>query len=222
LHPKNNSADNSGTKHFFEIWEGRPLQISSAIDLALEDKDLGQHIDTARIGAAGHSAGGYTVLALAGAIPDMKNIYTHCATVNDAPFCSAEKREPGSREQEAAAFPKLTDARIKAIVAMAPVGAIFNAASMSSIHIPVRVYVAEKDEVLLNPYHGEFIHKNLPSAEYISVRNAGHYSFLEPFPKPLLPLVGPAGEDPPGFDRKQFHTKLDAEITAFFDDALKH
>ena len=45
-------------------WVRRPRQLSAALDRLLADPEFGPRIDPARIAAIGHSAGGYSVLAL--------------------------------------------------------------------------------------------------------------------------------------------------------------
>ena len=52
------------------------------------------------------------------------------------------------------------------------------------------------------------------------VPNAGHFSFLAPFPPAMVrPGFLPA-EDPPGFDRARFHAELGPEIERFLRRVL--
>lgn len=61
------------------------------------------------------------------------------------------------------------------------------------------------------------MHSLLPRAhEYVVVPGAGHYAFLAPFPPELKQKIGSPAEDPPGFDRAAFHSRLNAELLAFF------
>src|SRR5262245_30481395 len=62
-HPRRNGNDISGVG----VWVGRPKQVSRVIDAVLEDTALGSHIERRRIGVVGHSNGGFTALAVAGA-----------------------------------------------------------------------------------------------------------------------------------------------------------
>src|SRR5437762_6086854 len=64
-HPRGKHSDISGVG----VWVGRPKQVSRVIDALLEDTELGSHIQRERIGVVGHSNGGYTALAVAGAKP---------------------------------------------------------------------------------------------------------------------------------------------------------
>ena len=59
-------------------WQQRPRQMRAVLNRLLADPELGRRIDPARIGAVGHSAGGYTVLALIGARADLRLLAQHC------------------------------------------------------------------------------------------------------------------------------------------------
>ena len=68
-----------GPERYFDE---RPRQASRVIDAILADPAWKGQITTdsrgPRVGALGHSAGGYTVLALAGARPDLPRLRQHC------------------------------------------------------------------------------------------------------------------------------------------------
>jgi hypothetical protein len=52
-------------------------------------------------------------------------------------------------------------------------------------------------------------------ATLVVVEGAGHYAFLSPFPAAMqTPAFVPA-QDPPGFDREQFHRMMAPEIAEF-------
>jgi predicted dienelactone hydrolase len=75
-HPKDNYRDTSGVGSA-GVWSGRPRQVSRTIDRVLEDPAVGPKIARERIGVVGHSAGGYTALALAGAQPSVDTLVQH-------------------------------------------------------------------------------------------------------------------------------------------------
>ena len=91
---------------------------------------------------------------------------------------------------------------------MAPVGVYFNdEQSLSNVKVPLRIYRAEKDDVLRSPYHAEFLKEQLSlQSEYIVVKNAGHYAFIAPIPDSMEHEVGEVAIDPKGFDRVHFHS----------------
>src|SRR5262249_33610244 len=83
-HPRGRGNDVSGVG----VWVGRPKQVSQVIDAVLEDGMLGSHIERERIGVVGHSNGGYTALAVAGAQPSPSAPAAHCREhPDDARFC---------------------------------------------------------------------------------------------------------------------------------------
>ncbi|MBK9394130.1 MAG: hypothetical protein IPN40_09670 [Uliginosibacterium sp.] len=107
-----------------------PKQLSRVIDALLGDPAWRARIASdsqgPRVGALGHSMGGYTVLALAGAKPDSARYGTHCAQhrAEDPIFCGMGKASTPSASP-AAAMPALGDSRVRAVVALAPAGAMF-------------------------------------------------------------------------------------------------
>lgn len=222
MHPRDNFRDMSGVGSI-AVWTGRPRQVSRVIDRVLEDKALGPTIQRGRIGVVGHSAGGYTALAVAGAKPSMNALVQHCRGIpEDARFCSfggAAARKAGLRGGE---IPDVHDRRVRAIVLLAPVGALFTDEALSNLAVPVRIYGAERDGLTPVKYHAERLAKALaPGAEYILVKGAGHFSFVAGFPDALKNSVGEAGQDPKGFDRNAMHETLNPEIIAFLNQALK-
>jgi predicted dienelactone hydrolase len=118
----------------------------------------------------------------------------------------------------------LYDQRIKAAVLLAPVGVLFkDKKSLSKVKVPIRIYRAESDEVLRYPYHTESIKQKLTIIPgYIIVKNAGHYSFLSPFPDTMKNEIGAPAEDPEGFDRMNFHKSMNQEIVDFIFKSLQY
>ena len=117
----------------------------------------------------------------------------------------------------------LYDPRIKAAILLAPLGVLFkDKKSLSKVKAPIRIYRAEEDEVLRYPYHAESIRQKLTIIpEYTIVKNSGHYSFLSPFPNSIKNEIGVPAKDPEGFDRIQFHKKMNEEIVVFLSKSLR-
>jgi predicted dienelactone hydrolase len=224
-HPGDNSEDRS-------IWEKppgpffteRPRQASRVIDALLGDPEWNDRIasDTKgpRIGALGHSAGGFTVIALAGGKSDLSRIVEHCKKerADDPIFCGMGRT--GQSSQALPQIPPTTDKRVRAVVAMAPMGVVFTASSLAGIEIPTAVYAAEGDRWLVPRFHAGWIAKNVPRAEFHSIANAWHFAFMDRSSTPIPTPDGDAAADPPGFDRAAFLARLRGEVLAFFDNAL--
>src|SRR5262249_30424286 len=78
-HPGNNALEDY-TVEGMSLWWLRAVDVSTVIDAMLVDKTFGSLLDPARIGAAGHSLGGYTVLAAAGGISNPDLLQAFCGS----------------------------------------------------------------------------------------------------------------------------------------------
>ena len=221
LHPKNNFKNNEA-EGSVENWKNRPQHISASIDAILSNQNISKNLDIDKIAVVGHSAGGYAALAVSGGIADTTHIIDLCLSnsqINE-PFCGLVKEN----KTEKVKIENSHDQRIKAIVLMAPVGILFNSSnSLNMVDIPALLIRAEKDAELIEPYHAEVIAKNYKNRElltYCTVPNAGHYSFITPFPESIKSELGVVAEDPDGFDRDTFHELLSSDIVNFLDHAL--
>lgn len=201
-HPSNNRTDNSlaGT---VTILEQRPRDVRAAIDWAASTDGFGAAADVTRVGIVGHSLGGYTALALAGGRP--------AAFGHETP------------ERMARAVPVVPDDRIAAVVLLAPATPWFMAPeSLSAVRVPILMLTAEHD-----PHtpaaHAAFVLDGLPAGaavEHRVIGDAGHFSFLAPFPPEMARPGFPPAQDPPGFDRAAFHAVLYPDVAGFFERTL--
>lgn len=217
-HPRGKNNDISGVS----VWVGRPKQVSRVIDALLGDAELGSHIQRERIGVVGHSNGGYTALAVAGAKPSPAASIAHCRQhPDDSKFCSSGGAATREATRRVGDIPELRDPRVRAVVLMAPNTAPFTDDALAQVAVPVRVYGAERDDLTLVRYHAERLAKALPTrTEYVLVKRAGHFSFVASFPGVLKLVAGEAAQDPEGFDRDAMHEVMNSEIAEFFDRRL--
>jgi len=225
-HPGDNWQDRSLMEKSPErYFDERPRQASRVIDAILADPAWKDRIATdsqgPRVGALGHSAGGYTVLALAGARPDLSRMRQHClAEASEDPILCSIGRSGAATASPPAATPSLKDERVRAIVAMAPTGVLLTAESLATVSSATMIYEAELDRFLVPRFHAEWVAQNLPSPNLHRVPNAWHFAFMD---TPSMSLPSPDGDvaaNPPGFDRGAFLKQLAVEITAFFDKTL--
>lgn len=225
-HPGDNWQDQSllgvpGGYYFSE----RPRQASRVIDAILSDPEWTPRISVdaggPRVGAVGHSAGGYTVLALAGGIPDLNRLASHCRTNSDDPiFCSMGRRVTAGGSEKVS-FEGMRDPRVRAVAALAPASVLFSAESLATITIPATIYSASKDSFLVPRYHAEWVRQNVVRADYHSIQNAGHYAFMETPSMPIPSPDGDVGANPEGFDRAAFQKQLATALNQFFDRAFQ-
>jgi len=172
----------------------RPRHVSLIIDELLSINRFGKSISVNNIAVLGHSMGGYTALVLAGGLPRTRE---------------GEKIEVSS------------DPRVKAIVLLAPgTGWFMN--SLQNVTIPILMLIAEHDQITPR-WNAEIVLNNVPDKAQVTFReveNAGHFSFLSPFPAAMKNSNFLPSTDPEGFDREQFHKQIPAEILEFLNDKL--
>ena len=201
-HPRNNRNDNTlaGTH---TLLAGRPRQLRAVIDAAFADATLAPHLVAGAVAAIGHSLGGYTALALAGGRPTAAEHETPDATLRPVPVTP--------------------DARVKALVLLAPATPWYMVpGALAAVRVPILVISGEKDE-MAPPWHAAVVTRGVAAetqVEHRVIPNAGHYSFLAPFPEALRNPSFPPSQDPPGFDRAAFHAEMYAEIEAFLRRVL--
>jgi predicted dienelactone hydrolase len=231
-HPRDNSRDASGSGQRI-VLEGRPRQISAIIDELLKHQKWSTRIDGKRIGAFGFSLGGYTVLAVLGAEPELTKAIDHCGHhYHDDPFCNvAGLLDEAARKARATKYAgppqSFHDERVCAAVIADPVAVMFSDATLKTIP-PVRLlfYRPENETVLNARFHVSRVIRILkqrgdfPDPKEIVVQNANHYSFIAPFPEVVAQSIPEIASDPEGFDRAAFHDVMNSTIVTFFKQAL--
>ena len=212
----------------------RPRQVSRVIDTLLVDPQWRTRIASGidghpLIGAIGHSAGGYTVLALVGGKPVLSRLRKHCEAeaALDPVLCNlshafGSATEKADTTKDGQEEPVQADTRVRAVMALAPLGVAFSASSLASITVPVVIYAGEKDTFVVPRFHAQWVMQNMRGATTTLqlVPNAGHYAFMN---TPTMDLPSPDGSvaaDPLGFDRSAFLDRLAVESVAFFDKNL--
>lgn len=183
--PFDNAFDDKDTRTAANLWN-RPGDISVALDRLVADEQLGAFVDQDRIGMIGHSVGGYTAVAVAGAVPDPARLDAYCEQYPEDRYmcCKAESQKTSPFRYKD--MTTLWDKRIKAIFLMAPaLGQAFGDGAMDRVTIPVCLIASGRDEVLPEPHNiGQYL-KVLPrQPEFHEFPEAGHFAYL-----PVCPLV---------------------------------
>ncbi len=235
-HPGNNATE-AYTALGFSTWWERARDLSVAIDSMLADPRFGARIDPKRIGAAGFSLGGYTMIEIAGGITDPKAFMAFCASPSADLICKSPPEFPTliedfvrlsntDAEFQAAlghASDSFRDTRVRAVFAMAPaIGPAFRAASLTQITIPVRIVAGQGDTNVPIESSARYFAANIPGAKLtIFPGNVGHYQFLDSCTnagRKTLSLLCTDGE---GVDRDAIHAKTAGLAVEFFKETLK-
>lgn len=216
MHPGDNFEDFSraGT---VSVLYGRPMQISASLDAALHDPELSPHIDAAKIGFAGFSAGGATGLILAGARPTLSRLESYCATrPDDHTVCEAK----GKIQVDQPELQPAGDTRIRAFVLLSPLSVIFSPEQIRQVHPPILVVVGDNDEELSPEANAISLSRELPNASLKLIPDAGHFTFLAPCSQDLSAVAPALCVDREGFDRAAFHEALNGEIVNYYSRKL--
>ncbi len=217
-HPGDNYRDQSGAANI----EQRPATLVRAIDHLVDSWTYRAALDTGRIGAFGFSAGGFSVLALAGGRPDMSLVATHCKSHPRQFACGIARSriaKTGDSHDSHPATPHAASPRypLKAIVIAAPALGFTFKGGLADVQIPVQLWRADEDEILPAPDYADVVRSALPTPpEFRAVPGAGHYDFLAPCSDALRRIAAPICRSAPGFDRSAFHTEFNAAVVDFF------
>ena len=158
-----------------ESWQQRPAEVSRAIDrVAADPRFAALRLDC--VGAFGMSAGGHTVLSLAGGAWSPERFRAHCrqrlaeglqACVGlatqltggllDGPKLLAGPAAAGLEVRRRRRARTHADPRIAAIVAGVPLVADFDPATLARPRVPVGFLTARRDRWLLPRFHSDAV-----------------------------------------------------------------
>jgi len=192
----------------------RPHQAELALDTVLRDVRFAAQLDAARIGMIGFSAGGYTALAMAGAVPDFTLAERYCAThAQDRASCGDRAHDDNTAAMPAWQF-KPSHA-LKAIVLMDPLAILFDADALKAVRLPVLLYHPADSTYLPALPNATALVANLPEQPRDLLVPGRHFVFLDPCPAALAAQAPVLCDDAPGVDRAAIHRQMEDEITAF-------
>jgi predicted dienelactone hydrolase len=230
-HPGNNAVNGYTPQGFAEGWE-RAKDVSTVITDMLSDSRFGERIDAGRIGAAGFSYGGYTMMELAGATTDFHQLLTWCDQTKNScnPPEMPDLMEKFKAIQQQAdvqdaiqhAGDSYRDARIRAVFAIAPaVARAFAPEKLQEIAIPVEIVVGASDQLAPLPDNAEFFARNITGAKLITLPGGvGHYTFLDVGTEAGKKQFPQLFVDNAGVDRESVHTEVGQMAADFFDEEL--
>lgn len=214
-HPFNNRHNNE-LQYTIQNMIYRPRHIRMAIDEIFAHEKFKSHLDFENVAIIGHSVGGYTALALAGGAPHTQALVELCQkpASADEPYWLSLLRKNGLTSQPIAVT---ADERVRALVLLAPDVSLFmSEGALREVHAPVLLLVAENDYMPQETI--DVLNNGLSERAQLThrvIKNAGHYSFLSPFPEAMKNRVGEAAKDPEGFEREQFHHEMNTEVLSF-------
>lgn len=205
----------------------RPRDLSLAIDAVLADPALAGRADPGRIAAIGHSLGGWSVTALAGARFDPDLFADDCARAPNPTTCGLTA-ELGLDQPEIAQ--DLADPRLRAFVSLdLGLARGFTPESLGGIGIPGLILAAGTDSVNLSAAtESGYLAEHLPeTASYTVIPDASHFSFMQqckPGAEARIEADTPGEsfvcQDGGQRSRAQLHDEIAQRISAFLAKSL--
>lgn len=193
-HPGNNSLGSDPyTLQGFSLWWERATDLTVVLDQLLADATFGTRIDPNRVGAAGFSLGGFTVIEIAGGIGEPSRLQDFCKSPKADGMCvdpieflgltakvaELAKTDPAFQAALADAANSHRDPRVRAIFAMAPaLGPAFDPASLAKIATPAQIVAGSVDKVVPIESSAKFFAAHIPGAQLTIFQDIGHFTFL--------------------------------------------
>lgn len=192
-HHGNTAVEDRSWPHGFVLPNERARDLTVLIDKLLADPEFSSYIDSSRIGAAGFSLGGYSVLAAVGGKLTFDEWQKRCKTLSENPVCylppeatfneadikSLAESDPQFQSAISREENLVVDERIRAIYLMAPaLLSLMDSNDLSSVRVPVRAVLSEGDRQIQLNKTLQVINTDLQSASAKSIPDAGHYAFL--------------------------------------------
>jgi predicted dienelactone hydrolase len=230
-----NTAIEEKTPHGFFLWWERAVDLRRLIDQLIEDDVFGSRIDPSRIGAAGFSLGGYTVLESAGARTDLDQIERYCMGRDDDPSCKLPPEAPFSMkdlEQHVQTDPRFhasmadhgrsyRDHRVRSIAAVAPAaGMALTAESLKAISVPTLIFVGDRDTTAPGSSNAERVAELIPGSRLTVLPGVGHYTFLAECGIMGRVVASSICIEEDGVSRSDTHRQVAEETRRFFDATL--
>jgi predicted dienelactone hydrolase len=235
-HPGNNSNAKM-TPEGMALWWERATDLSQVLDGMLADSEFGKLVDKERVGAAGFSIGGFTVLQLAGAQTDIAAFFAQCHDKPDTAGCVVPEMKSlpagvntpadilhavrkTSGESLARSGDLFSDDRVGAVFAIAPALAFtFTQESMRAIRLPVEMVVGDDDRIAPAKENAAYAKSQIRGAKLTTLPHVSHYTFLDTCTAEGKQKLERYCED--SAERDAVHDRVAGMAVAFFERALK-
>lgn len=229
-HPGNNALE-SYTIQGFTLWWLRAHDLSTVLNHLLEDRTFGPRIDRARVGAAGFSLGGYTMIEIAGGVTNPQAVIDYCNSPRSHGTCNIhefpdlvakaedlQKTDPKFAAAFAEGDKSYRDPRVRAVFAIAPaLGPAFSSQTLAKISIPVQIVVGAADPIAPPPDNAEYFAHYIRGAKLVKLPGGvAHYTFLDPCTPAAAKQMPAYCANAPGVNRVRIHDHVAAMAAQFF------
>ena len=193
-HHGNTGAEDKPNAQGSRLWWERSRDLTATIDKMLADEEFGALVDKNKIGIAGFSLGGTTVISVAGAVFNPNELAKFCASAARDATCGPVPENPTAEADLSKiinsdpvviaslkrARNSYLDKRVKAAFAIAPaLGYAFADADVKQIKIPVQIVVGEGDQSSPPQTTAVLFNQKIKNSKLtILPGEVGHYVFL--------------------------------------------
>lgn len=233
-HPGNNALEPYTAQGFTLVWL-RARDLSAVIDGMLADRRFGPRIDARRIGAAGFSLGGYTMMEIAGGrtTPGFFDLCSRhpadrsCKPPPEFPTLVTQavtllKTDSGYRGAVRGAAKSYRDPRVRAVFAIAPPSrGLFMRGSLEKISIPVEIVAGSADPIEPVADNAKYFAAHIPGSNLVLFPGAEHYTFFATCTAMGKKAQPGLCNDPPGIDRQRIHERAANLAVTFFAAHLR-
>jgi predicted dienelactone hydrolase len=207
-----------------EMARERPRDIGALLDTlaAQPPAPVAGALDLEHVAVYGHSFGGYTALALAGAAVAPTDVWRdRCATVATSFDCTTLSAEsPPARYR---------DPRVDAVIAAGTAGwFLFGPEGTAAVETPVLLLAGGKDAAVDTPTFVQPLHDHLPTAHWtVELALGTHWTYIDicpladQLPPPLAAQVRPECAPDAPLPVADAHRVLADVVIAFADHTLR-
>lgn len=227
-HPGSTSG-NASAEEAVKLWK-RPPDLSAVID-KIEKEKIYKYIDKTKIAVLGFSAGGYTAMAISGAIVDPLKLENFCdgqeTGMSDCLFLKKGGVDLHKLDLSLSKQSHL-DSRIKTAVIVDP-GTVqtLTIDSLESIKIPMLIINLGFENKIPPAVFAKDVAKKIPNSTYVTIPDAIHFSFLAECKEKGRQIlidedeIDPLCDDAGGRTRKKIHDELSTLIIEYLQKNLK-
>jgi predicted dienelactone hydrolase len=197
------------------FWQ-RPQEVHFALDSLSDESLFNVPLVTNRVVMLGHSSGGFTALAMAGARLEAGKSEHYCQSARSkgdlsCQYGSKSKVLTDEQKQKISVFQnEMQDQRIVAVVALDPaMGHATSEDSLSKVKIPTLIIGSVENDFLPFNVHANYYAEHIPNAQLIGLeQGAGHFVYIDSCDGDRKARGVSLCVDRKGVDRKRLQQKM--------------
>lgn len=217
-------TENIDPSTVMRFWQ-RPQDVSFTIDRLSEKGLFNTSLKTDKVIMLGHSSGGFTSLAMAGANVEAGKSTSYCASERakydrGCHYGQQSKPKPMSKEmldKIGLLQTQMRDERVAAVIALDPaLGHAVSEQSLENIKVPTLVLGSIENDFLPYSVHAEYYANHIQEANLVGIeQNAGHFVYIDTCDSDRKVKGVPLCKDREGVDRKAIQKQILEHVFGF-------